>query len=108
MFHWDGFSFAKTSLKNCWTMDLSLLNCGRANTLDPTPIMFIPSSSKIIIKQANPHVLTTFKKPFVTYLERLFVDGFLVQYAYPIKPISECMFDDLPFGLATLCAIVMV
>jgi hypothetical protein len=41
-------------------------------------------------------------------LEKVFVDGFLVQYAYPIESISECMFDDLPFGLVTLRAIVMV
>jgi len=41
-------------------------------------------------------------------LERLFIDGFLVQYAYPIKSISECMFDYLPSSLATLRAIVMV
>jgi len=46
MFHCDGFSFAKTSLKICWTVDLNILNCGKANTLDPIPIMFIPSSSK--------------------------------------------------------------
>ncbi len=38
----------------------------------------------------------------------MFVDGFPVQYAYPIEVISECMFDDLPSGLATLQAIVMV
>jgi hypothetical protein len=31
MFHWDGFSSANTSLKNCWTMDLSILNYGRIN-----------------------------------------------------------------------------
>jgi hypothetical protein len=94
MFHWDGFSSVKTSLKNCWRMDLSILNCGRENTLDPIPIMFIPSSSEKIIKQADPHVLTTFLKPLMTELERVFVDGFLVQYAYPIESISECMFDD--------------
>jgi len=78
MFHWDGFSFAKTSLKNCWIVDLSILNCGRANTLDPIPIMFIPSSSEKIIKQADPHVLITFLKPLMTDLERVFVDGFPV------------------------------
>jgi len=108
MFHWDGFSSTKTSLKNCWTMDLSILNCGRANTLDPILIMFIPSSLEKIIKQVDPHVLTTFLKPLMIDLKRVFVDGFLVQYAYPIKSINECMFDDLPFGLATLWAIVMV
>jgi len=43
----------------------------------------------------------------MTNLERLFVDAFLVQYAYPIESFSECMFDDLPSGLATLHAIVM-
>jgi len=70
--------------------------------------MFTPSSLEKIIKQANPHVLTTFKKPFMIDLERLFIDGFLVQYAYLIKSISECMFDYLPSSLATLRAIVMV
>jgi hypothetical protein len=108
MFHWDGFSYAKISLKNCWTVDLSILNCGRANTLDPIPIMFIPSNLEKIIKQANPHVLTTFLKPLMTDLEKVFVDGFLVQYAYPIESISECMFNDFLSGLATLRAIVMV
>ncbi len=108
MFHWDGFSSANTNLKNCWIVDLSILNCGKETTLDPIPIMFIPSSSEKIIKQADPHVLTAFLKPLMTDLERVFVDGFLVQYAYPIELISECMFDDLPFDLATLRAIVMV
>ncbi len=74
MFHWVIFSSTKTSLKNCWRVDLSILNCGRANTLDPIPIKFISSSSRKIIKQA----LTTFLKPFTIDLERLFVDGFLV------------------------------
>ncbi len=108
MFHWDGFSSAKTSLKNCWTVDLSILNCGRENILNPIPIMFIPSSSEKIIKQADPHILTTFLKPLMIDLERVFVDGFPVKYAYPIESISECMFDDLPSGLVTLRAIVMV
>jgi hypothetical protein len=40
--------------------------------------MFIPSSSEKIIKQADPHVLITFLKPFMTDLERVFVDGFPV------------------------------
>jgi len=91
MFHWDGFSYVKTSLKNYWIVDLSILNCGTENTLDPIPIMFIPSSSEKIIKQADPHVLTTFLKPLMTELERVFVDGFRIQYAYPIESISECM-----------------
>ncbi len=78
MFHWDGFSFTKTSLKNCWTVDLTILNCGRTNTLDPIPIMFIPSSSKKIIKQADPYILTKFLKHLMIDLERLFVDGFPV------------------------------
>jgi hypothetical protein len=108
MFHWDGFSFAKTNLKNYWTVDLSILNCGRANTLDPIPIMCIPSSLEKIIKQVDPHVLTTFLKPLMIDLERVFVDGFPIQYAYPIESINECMFDDLPSGLVTLRAIVMV
>jgi len=89
-------------------VDLSILNCGRENTLDPIPIMLIPSSLEKIIKQADPHILTTFLKPLMIDLERVFIDGFLVQYAYPIESISECMFDDLPFGLVTLRAIVMV
>jgi len=57
-------------------MDLSILNRGRENTLDPIPIMFIPSSSERIIKQADPHVLTTFLKSFRTNLERVFIEGF--------------------------------
>ncbi len=50
MFHWDGFSSTKPSLKSCWIVDLNILNCGRANTLYPIPIMFIPSSLEKIIK----------------------------------------------------------
>jgi hypothetical protein len=70
--------------------------------------MFIPLSLEKIIKQADPHVLTTFLKPLMIYLERLFVDGFPILYAYPIESICECMFDYLPFGLAILRAITMV
>ncbi len=89
-------------------MDLSILNRGRENTLDPIPIMLIPSSLEKIIKQADPHILTAFLKPLMIDLKKVFVDGFLVQYAYIIESINECMFDDLPSGLATLRAIVMV
>jgi len=78
MFHWDGFSSIKKSLKNYWIVDLSILNCGRTNTLDPIPIMFIPSNSEKIIKQADPHILTKFLKHLMIDLERLFVDGFSV------------------------------
>jgi len=68
----------KTSWKNCGIVDLSILNCGKENTLDPIPIMFIPSSLERIIKQANPHVLTTFLKPLKIDLERVYVEGFPV------------------------------
>jgi hypothetical protein len=78
MFHWDGFSSAKTSLKNCWIVDLSILNYGRENILNPIPIMFIPSSSEKIIKQADPQILTTFLKPLMIDLERVFIEGFPV------------------------------
>jgi hypothetical protein len=61
MFHWDGFSSTKTSLKNWWTVDLSILNCGKANTLNPIPTIFIPSSLEKIIELVDPHILTTFK-----------------------------------------------
>jgi hypothetical protein len=108
MLHWDKFAFAKTSLKNCWKVDLSILNCARVNTLDPILIMFTPSNFKKIFKQADTHILTTFLKPLMIDLERVFVNGFPIQYAYPIESISECIFDDLLFGLATLQAIVMV
>jgi hypothetical protein len=82
MFHWDGFSFAKISLRNCWTTDLSILNSGKTNALDRIVIVFIPSSLEKIIKQVDPHVLTTFLTPFMIDLERLFVDGFPIHYAY--------------------------
>jgi hypothetical protein len=108
MFHWDGFSFAKTSLKNCWIVDLSILNCGRANTFDPILVMFIPSSSEKIIKQVKPHVLTTFKNLSHDRLRKVVCRWIPSPVCISYRINCECMFDDLPFGLATLCAIVMV
>jgi hypothetical protein len=69
MLHWDGFSLAKTSPENCWTKDLVILNFSKEYILDPLLTMFIPISSKTIIKQINCDVLSTFLKLLMTDLD---------------------------------------
>ena len=89
MLHWDGFLTAKTSLKSCWAVDLVVLNAGKVEPIGPIPILFIPSSSEKLIKDADSNLLMFFLEPLIKDLEEIFVKGFPVSYAYPVDAISD-------------------
>ena len=108
MLHWDGFSTAKTSQKNCWTVDLVILNTRKIDPIGLIPILFILSSSNKFIKHANCNILTCFFNPLVKDLETFFIKKIPVLYAYPAEAIS----DKLPLiptnELITLRAMVTI
>jgi hypothetical protein len=68
--------------KNFRTKDLVILNFSKEYTLDPLPMMFIPTSSKTIIKQTNCDVLSTILKLIMTNLNYVFVNGFPIQFMH--------------------------
>lgn len=88
MLHWDGFSTAKTSSKNCWAVNLVVLNAGKLEPVGPIPILFIPTSSEKLIKSGD-EVLMSFLQPLITDLEAIYVNGFKVVYNYPVELIYD-------------------
>ena len=65
------------------------MNGGKNNILGPIPLVFIPASSKEIIKQSEDHILTMFLEPLFRDLEALFTTSFLVDHKYPQHLISS-------------------
>ena len=49
----DKFSIAKTSSKNCWAVNLLILNAGKLELVGSRPILFIPTSSEKLIKSGD-------------------------------------------------------
>ena len=87
--HWDGFSTAKTNKKNCWVVDLIILNARKVDPIGPILVLFILSSSDKFIKHADCNILTFVLAPLVRDLETFFVKEFPVLYAYPTEVISD-------------------
>lgn len=65
------------------------MNGGKNNILGPISLVFIPASSKEIIKQSEDHILAMFLEPLFRDLEALFTIGFLVNYNYSQHLISS-------------------
>ncbi len=99
LLHWDGFQTSKTTQKSCGVVEISLLNVGNHSSIDVLPVLFIPQSSKKILKGSGD-VFGTFITPLVHELERLYVDGVDVVYEYPIDKIF-----DRPEGFSKSCKI---
>jgi hypothetical protein len=62
--HWDGFHPTRTTYKNCWVLEISLLNAGKTSSLGPLHVIFIPLSSTKLYKQKGVSVLNAFATPF--------------------------------------------
>ena len=91
MLHWDRFSTANTSSKNCWAVNLVVLNAGKLEPVGLIPILFIPTSFKKLIKSGDG-VLMSFIQPLITDMEAIYVNGFKMVYNYPV----ELIYDKLP------------
>jgi hypothetical protein len=70
------FLSASTKFKNTWAVELEIMNGGKNNILGPIPLVFIPASSKEIIKQSEDHILTMFLEPLFRDLEAPFYNWF--------------------------------
>ena len=89
MAHWDGFQSARTRQRDCWTLEISVLNGGMDLHPCTFPIMFIPISFVKFMEGSSGTVLRACLKPFIAELEDLFVNGFSTLYPYDSQKI--CM-----------------
>ena len=74
-------------------MEFELLNAGLQNVMRPMPIVFIPTSSKQIIKDLDEGILTVFLEPFMHELESTFVEGFSTNFNYPPEVIDPSLLN---------------
>ena len=63
--HWNGFQSVTTKYKDCWVVEVEVLNGGRRNLQRPMPVIFIPTSSKNLLKSGEKEVMTAFLEPFI-------------------------------------------
>ena len=89
MAHWDGFQSARTRQRDCWTLEISVLNPGEHFCRCSFPIMFIPISCAKLIHENSGNVLRACLEPFVTELEEIFTEGFKIRFSYKLETISE-------------------
>lgn len=88
MSHWDGFQSARTRQRDCWTLEISLLNLGKHFRPCSFPIMFIPISCAKLIQESSGNVLRACLEPFVAELEEIFAEGFKTLFSYKSEIIS--------------------
>lgn len=89
MAHWDGFQSARTRQRDCWTLEISVLNPGKHFCPCSFPIIFIPISCVKLIHENSGNVLRACLEPFVTELEEIFAEGFKTLFSYKLETISE-------------------
>lgn len=92
--HWDGFQPTRTTYKNCWTLEIKILNGGKASFLAPLPVLFIPLSSTKLYKQKGTSVMNFFLKPFINEMESLYNEGVQMKFAYNPRLISSSIDND--------------
>ena len=68
---------------------MEVLNGGRGNLQCPMSVIFIPTSSKNLLKSGEEEVMTAFLEPFVREMESALIDGFQVRYNFPPELICE-------------------
>ena len=71
---------------------MEVLNGGRGNLQRPMPVIFIPTSSKNLLKSGEEEVMTAFLGSFIRETESAFIDGFQVCYNFPPELICEGLF----------------
>lgn len=94
--HWDGFQPTRTTYKNCWTLEITILNSGKTSSIGPLPVIFIPLSSTKLYKSTEFHVMNYFLTPFIDEMEKAYIEGFQVQYPYDPRKIHESLIQSQP------------
>lgn len=76
MADWDGFQSVRTRQRDCRTLELYVINGGE--DLHPCVFfkLFIPINFVKYIEYNSGMILKACLKPFITELEKLFVNGF--------------------------------
>ena len=74
-------------------MEIEILNAGSQNVMRPMPVVFIPASSKQIIKDSDEGILTIFLEPFMCELESAFIEGFSMNFNYPPEVIDPSLLN---------------
>jgi hypothetical protein len=87
MAHWDGFQSARTRQRDCWTLEISVLNAGMDLHACTFPVMFIPISCVKSMEGSSGTVLRACLTPFIAELEDLFVNGFRTLFPYDFQKI---------------------
>lgn len=88
MLHWDGFQAASTTIKDSAVVEIVVLNGGKRSVLGSLPVLFLPLSHRDLEKKHHD-ILGSFLHPLFMDLERSFLEGFDVDYAYPSIEISD-------------------
>ena len=74
-------------------MEIELLNAGLQNVMRPMLVVFIPASSKQIFKDLDEGILTVFLEPLMRKLESAFVEGFSMNFNYPLEVIDPSLLN---------------
>jgi hypothetical protein len=88
-------------------VEAEILNGGRENLVRPIPVVFIPSSSKKLLKEMGDQVMTVFLEPFIRELVSSFIDGFDVIYNFPSEIISPAITPAIETGSSKLRVMLM-
>ena len=87
--HWDGFIFTTTNYKDTWALKIELLNAGLQNVMHPMLVVFILASFKQIIEYLDEGILTIFLESLMHKLESTFVEGFSMNFNYPLELLIQ-------------------
>ena len=85
----DGFQSTTTKYKDCWVVEVEVLNGGKENLQHPIPVIFIPASLEKLLRGTGEEVMTAFLEPLMKELECVFIKGFEVLYNFPPELIFE-------------------
>ena len=82
MAHWNGFQSACTRQRDCWTLEISVLNAGMDLHACTFLVMFISISYVKSMEGCSGIVLRAYLTPFIAELEDLFVNEFRTLFPY--------------------------
>lgn len=88
MAHWDGFQSARTRQRDCWTLEIFVLNAGMDLHACIFVVLFIPISYVKSMEDNSGTVLRACLTPFMAELEDLFVNGYQTFFLYDYQRIS--------------------
>ncbi|MCO5554154.1 hypothetical protein L7F22_007680 [Adiantum nelumboides] len=99
----DGFQAASTTMKDSAVVEIVVMNGGKRSILGSLPVLFLPLSHRDLEIKHND-ILGAFLHPLFLDLEKSFVEGFDLHYAYPSNDIC----DKIQGGRVTLRSMLML